>query len=506
MVLRRAGYGVPRISFLAALSWLFAGNFLPLRPTLDRMSGRQYVRWLDWPLVLLYLGLVLMGWLNIYAAVYSEEHASIFDLTQRYGQQLLWIVAAVLIGIFTLLVDSRFYYVFTYIIYTLMLLVLLVVLGVGTEIHGSRSWLVIGTLRVQPAEFAKVATAMALAKYLGGFSFRPDSLRSWLGAFALLGLPVGMILLQNDVGSAMVYSAFLLVFYRQGFPGGLLLFGCFLVVVFVAALLVDQTYIVLGLGLSALVLYGVASQDLRGTFRLGGLAGGGVALLFFANEWFALGLPLYWVCLAPLLAICGVAAVVGVWMRRRIAWLVPLMFVVCVGASYSVDYVFDHVLEAHHQRRINDLLGKEDDPLGWGYNVNQSKIAIGSGGFLGKGYLQGTQTKYNFVPEQSTDFIFCTVGEEWGFVGSLVVVGLFLLLLLRVLTVAERQREPYHRVYGYGVAAILFFHFAVNISMTIGLFPVVGIPLPFFSYGGSSLWAFTILLFILLRFDMGRKR
>ena len=470
------------------------------------MPRKNWARAIDWPLVLLYATLVLLGWINIYAAVYSEEHRSIFDLTQRYGLQMLWIVASFVLAAVVLMVDSRFFYVFAYYIFGLLLLVLCLVLVFGTEIHNSRSWLTIGPLRLQPSEFAKFATALALAKLMGGNTFRPESLRSWIFAFLFLSLPVGLIVLQNDYGSSLTYAAFLLVFYRRGFSPQLLMFGLFLVVLFLLALMLNQVYIVLGLGVLALLLYAGITRSLKGVVRLAGMLAGVLALLFLANGWFELGLPIYVVCLVPTCIGAVVGIVHGLWNKRRAAWLLSLMLVACIGASYSVDYVFDNILEEHHQRRINDMLGIEDDPLGWGYNVNQSKIAIGSGGFAGKGFLQGTQTKFNFVPEQSTDFIFCTVGEEWGFLGSTVVVGLFLALLLRIVQVAERQKMLFHKLYGYGVAAILFVHVAINVSMTIGLFPVVGIPLPFFSYGGSSLLAFTLLLFILIKFDSARVR
>lgn len=468
--------------------------------------ARGLVRKLDWPLVLIYLLLVVLGWLNIYAAVYSEAHSSIFDVSQRYGQQLVWILAAFVLALVLLLIDSRVYYVFAYYVYGFVLLVLLLVLLFGTEVHSSRSWLVIGPLRVQPSEFAKFATSLALARFMGHFRFRSSSWRSWLGAFLILALPVGLILLQNDFGSAMVFGVFALVFYREGMPGGVLLFLAFLVLLFLASLLFDRVYILLGLLLLFLLLYVVLQRDVKGGVRFGGVLLVVTGLLFLLNEWFGLGFSLYSICLVPVAGCVLVGLLYGLWKRKVAVWLLALMLGFSALASFGENYVFNYILDTHHQRRINDLLGIEDDPLGWGYNVNQSKIAIGSGGLGGKGFLEGTQTKYNFVPEQSTDFIFCTVGEEWGFVGGTVVVLLFLLLLIRVVQVAERQREAFHRIYGYCVASVLFVHFAVNVSMTIGLFPVVGIPLPFFSYGGSSLWAFTMLLFVLVKFDSTRLR
>lgn len=467
---------------------------------------RSLLGTLDLPLVFLYLLLVILGWLNIYAAVYNESHSSIFDLSQRYGQQLIWMLAAFVLAVVVLLVDARVYYVFAYYIYGFFLLTLLLVLLFGTEVHGSRSWLVMGPIRVQPSEFAKFAVALALARYMGHFRFRNSSAKSWFGAVVILMLPVVFILLQNDFGSAMVYATFLLVFYREGMPGVILVFLAFLVLVFFLSLLYDKLYILIGLVGFALLLYALLAKDLKGTVRFGGSLMVLTVILFFVNEWFKFGYPLYFICLIPVVAGIFVAFFYGLWNKRFAAWMLSFLLGISIIGAFSVDYVFHNILDTHHQRRITDLLGIEDDPLGWGYNVNQSKIAIGSGGLTGKGFLEGTQTKFNFVPEQSTDFIFCTVGEEWGFIGGVVVVGLFLALLLRIITVAERQREAFHRIYGYGVAAVLFFHFAVNISMTIGLFPVVGIPLPFFSYGGSSLWAFTVLLFIFIKFDSSRLR
>lgn len=462
---------------------------------------------MDAPLIILYVLLVLMGWLNIYAAVYSEAHSSILDFTQRYGQQLLWLIACIPIILVVQLLDTRFYYVFAYYIYGIILLILVLVLGFGTVVHGSKSWLSIGAFRMQPAEFAKFATAIALAKFMGRHDFRFSSLRGKLGVGLLLASPIVLILLQNDFGSAIVYSSFLLVLYREGLPGWVLWFLAFLVLELVVALLIPKLYVVWALIAIALLLYVLLTKKGKQAATFGSILFLAIFALYYLSKLISmLALSLYSVSVLVGLLGAVVAVGYGVWNRNRIAWVLGLLSIGCLAMSVSEDYVFNHILDNHHQRRINDLLGIEDDPLGWGYNVNQSMIAIGSGGFGGKGYLLGTQTKFNFVPEQSTDFIFCTVGEEWGFVGSLVVISLFILLLLRVLVVAERQKEAFHRIYGYGVASILFFHFAVNISMTIGLFPVIGIPLPFFSYGGSSLWAFTLLLFVLVKFDSSRLR
>lgn len=466
--------------------------------------GKAWSR-IDWGLVLLYLLLVFMGWLSIYASAYTEAHPSIFDFSQRYGQQLLWISAAFVLVVAILLIDKRFYYAFAYIIYAILLFVLLVVLFIGVAKHGARSWLDFGFFKMQPSEFAKFTTSLALARFMGRAQFSRYAMRDWLRVAVIIGIPVILILLQNDLGSAIVFSTFLLVCYREGMRGEVLLFLLFVAAIFIFELLFDKLYILLGLVLLSLVVYYFLQRNVKATLRL----------LFFQILAFVVGYALnfflhkewewYVLSLFPALFTVLYFLVQGLLSRTRSLAILGGILAFSLFCSFSVDYVFNNVLDTHHQRRINDLLGIEDDPLGWGYNVNQSMIAIGSGGMWGKGFLEGTQTKFNFVPEQSTDFIFCTVGEEWGFAGSIVVLGLFLALLLRIILVAERQKEAFHRIYGYCVASILFFHLAINISMTIGLFPVVGIPLPFFSYGGSSLWAFTMLLFVLVKFDMDNK-
>ncbi len=406
---------------------------------------------IDWPLTSLYLILVLMGWLNIYAAVYNEDASSIFDITQSYGKQLIWIVTSLFLGLLILLTDSRFFSTFAYLIYGLLIILLVLVLLTGTEISGSKSWFQIGSFGIQPAEFAKFATNLAIARFFSQQHLNLSLPNNRLLPLLIIGTPALLILLQNDTGSALVYSSFILVLYRMGLSGNFLVGGLMVVVISVSALMVGTLYVVILLT----VLTGF--------------------LFFFIKR-----------------------------NRKNIVTLVT-MLVLSIGLTYSVEYGVEKFLGDHQKARINVLLGKTLDLKGAGYNVNQSKIAIGSGGFFGKGYLNGTQTKYNFVPEQSTDFIFCTVGEEWGFFGSLIVIGLFLLLLTRIIIVAERQRSDFSRIYGYGVASILFFHFMINIGMTIGLVPVIGIPLPFFSYGGSSLWAFTILLFIFIKQDINRN-
>ena len=403
-------------------------------------------RWL----VIIFLLLVGMGWVSIYAAVYNDEHQSILDLTQNYGKQAIWIGGAFLIALSILIIDGKFFAAFSYPIYIIFILLLLVVLVVARDVKGAVSWIDIGSFKLQPSEFAKFATNMALAKFLSTLDIKMRDLKTKIVSLLIIGLPAALILMQNDTGSAMVYAAFIFVLYREGLSGNILIFGFVAAVLFVLTLLVSKT-----------VLFIV-------------IAGAGLVFYFFVRK------------------------------KRQNIMIIAAGILVASAIVFSVDYTINHVLQEHQRTRINVLLGKEFDPKGAGYNVNQSKIAIGSGGLLGKGFLQGTQTKFDFVPEQSTDFIFCTVGEEWGFVGSFLVIGLFMLLLWRIIYVAERQRSQYSRIYGYGVACILFFHLMVNIGMTVGLAPVIGIPLPFFSYGGSSLWSFTILLFIFIKLDAYR--
>lgn len=404
----------------------------------------------DWVTVLLYLVLVLIGWVNIYAAVYDDAHSSILDMGQRYGKQMIWIIAAIGLAFVILMIDGKVFNAFAWFIYGFMLLTLITVLLIGTEISGSKSWFQIGSVAIQPAEFGKFAACLALARYLSSYSTDFDTLRAKIVSAAIILTPAVLVLMQNDTGSAVVYPALILVLYREGLSGNLLVLGAYVLVLFFLTVLLNQFIVIAALVAIAIVLY-FAYKKVR---------------------------------------------------RKLLALLAVLVF--SAGFVLTVDYVFDNVLEPHQKTRINVLLGKETDLKGAGYNVNQSKIAIGSGGLVGKGFLQGTQTKFNFVPEQSTDFIFCTIGEEWGFLGSAVVVVLYVLLLYRLVKMAERQRSDFSRIYGYGVASILFFHFTINIGMTLGLVPVIGIPLPFISYGGSSLWAFTILLFIFIKLDAKR--
>jgi rod shape determining protein RodA len=461
---------------------------------------------IDWLTVVLYLFLVFLGWINIYSAVYNEEHQSIFDFSQRYGKQMIWIVAAFVIAILITIIDSNFYSFFAYFLHFVILFLLVVVTLFGTEIHGSRAWLEFGNVRFQPAEFAKITTALALARYLSSHNVGMNRLKTYLWLGAIILVPMAIILLQNDAGSALVFVAFVLVLYRQGLPLGVLLFGVYVVALFILALILEKLFVIFGtVGLALIVLW-VLNKRFRYVWvaALIMLASGG--LFYGANQLFDLNIPIYFVILGALVFSSIFYIILSYWYKVPRVMILLLLLFGSIGLTYSVDHVFNNFLETHQQKRINQLLGLESDPLGAGYNVNQSKIAIGSGRLTGKGFLNGTQTKFDFVPEQSTDFIFCTIGEEWGFVGSFVLISLFIMLLLRLLFLAERQRSTFSRIYGYGLISVLLFHFAINIGMTIGLVPVIGIPLPFISYGGSSLWAFTIMLFIFLRLDVSRLK
>ncbi len=410
---------------------------------------------IDWVMAIIYLLLVLMGWINIYAAVYNQDYANIFDFSQRYGKQLIWISAALVLAFVIILIDPQFFSQFSFIIYGVAIITLLFVLGFGKEVAGSKSWFQIGSFAIQPAEFVKFSTALALAHYLGNLGVKVDNLKATFYSALIILTPAALILLQNDTGSALVYVSFIIVLYRQGLSGNIFIVGLVFIILAILSLLLDS--------LSAKLIM--------------------VGVIFFFHA------------LSYLL------------MKHNIRNFLKLIaiFSVIVVYIFSVDFAFGK-LQPHQQIRIKVLLNIKSDPHGAGYNVNQSKIAIGSGGISGKGFLKGTQTKFNFVPEQSTDFIFCTVGEEWGFLGTSTVVILFVILLMRIVYIAERQRSHFSKIYGYGVASILFFHFVINIGMVLGLLPVIGIPLPFFSYGGSSLWAFTILLFIFIRQDAERMQ
>ena len=400
--------------------------------------------------ILIYVVLMLFGWVNIYASQYNEDTIMMSDFSTRYGKQLLFISVASFVAFLILIIDWKFFYSLSYLFYIIIILLLIGVLFKGGVTGGATSWYELGNFKFQPSEFAKFTTALALAKYYNTLRVKSISLQEKFKTYAIIMLPFLLIILQNDLGTALVYSAFILVLYREGLSGNILIFGIIIVVLFLLMLVIDKTILISVLSAIMLIIYLISAR------------------------------------------------------KKTEGLLILGILISCTALIFSVDYIFNDVLAPHQKKRINILLGKEFDPHGAGYNLIQSKIAIGSGGVSGKGFLNGTQTRFDFVPEQSTDFIFCTIGEEWGFLGSFFFMILFIGLLLRVLFLAERQRSNFSRIYGYSVAAILFMHFAINIGMTIGLLPVIGIPLPFISYGGSSLLGFTILLFIFLNLDSYR--
>ena len=456
---------------------------------------------LDWITILVYTVLVLMGWVNIYAAVYDEAHSSIFDISQRYGMQLIWIGVSAFIAISILLIDDKYYHILAYPLYWFSILVLIGVLLFGKEVNGAKSWL----FGIQPSEFVKFTTALALARYMSSYSFDIRNLKHLLHVAILLGLPVLIVMLQNDTGSALVFGSFLFMLYREGFNGWVYIALIMIISLFIFSFLLEPTALLIVLILVCVVGEGMTNGNWRSkAIYLAGLALG--STLIYTVCQLLLSIDISWYLSILIAATLSIGVVILYAYRYKINNILTfiLLFFGSLGFTYTVDYVFNNVLQIHQQKRILDLLGLESDLSHWGYNVNQSKIAIGSGGFSGKGFLEGTQTKFNFVPEQSTDFIFCTVGEEWGFIGSAVVIILFVILILRLIRMGERQQEPFGRIYCYCVASVFLFHITINIGMTIGIMPVIGIPLPFFSYGGSSLIAFTILLFVAIKLDASK--
>lgn len=429
-----------------------------------RDEKNKYFGNIDWITVLIYVVLVIMGWLNIYSAVYDEQHQSIFDISQKYGKQMIWIITAFFMAFTVLIIDADFYTVFAYGFYIFFLLLNIAVPFLGKEIKGSRSWFRIGEVGIQPAEFMKFATNLALAKFLSNQNLSVISTKRYKTiadyfqmykntfiSFIIIGIPMIIILvLQNETGLALTFVSFIIILYREGLSVNYIIIGFLAALLFILSLLIPQYYFYITFSIFFLIWFYFGKQSIKN-------------------------------------------------------FLTKLLYTALTAAFVFFSNFIYLKLQPHQRSRIDVLLGRGEINLKKeGYNVHQSKIAIGSGGWLGKGYLKGTQTKYNFVPEQDTDFIFCTVGEEWGFVGSTFVLLLFTTLIVRIIILAERQRSEFSRIYGYGVASILFFHLVINVGMTMGILPVIGIPLPFFSYGGSSLWEFTILLFIFLKLDAHR--
>ncbi len=411
----------------------------------------------DWLTILIFFVLVIFGWMNIAAAVYDNDlHSSIFSTELNSGRQLIWIGLTILIIIVIMTLDFKTYESLSYIIYGLVIILLVLVLIFGKEISGSKSWFQLGGFGIQPSEFAKFATALAVAKYMADNPLKLTKIKDLATVAGFIVVPMGLIMLQPDAGTTMVFVSFAIVLYREGLSPSIILIGLYAGVIFVLSLFIKPLALYVSVFILAIVIIAITVSS-------------------------------------------------GKKVLMRVL-IVAIGAMLTIGFIFSVDKIVNEIFKPHQQARIKSLIDPSIDPQGVGYHIIQSKITIGSGGTWGKGFLQGTQTKLNFVPEQSTDFIFCTIGEEHGWIGSLIVIGLFILLLFRIVDIAERQKSRFVRIYGYAVASIIFFHFAVNVGMTIGMFPIVGIPLPFFSYGGSSLWAFTILLFILIKLDAHRMQ
>ncbi len=416
-------------------------------------NQRSFFFNVDWFTVLLYLSLCVIGWFNIHSAIYDEAHLSIIDLSTNYGKQFIYIISAVVLATVILLMESRFFSALAPAVYSIVVVLLILVLVIGRNVGGNQAWIPLGGgFRLQPSEFAKFATCLLLARYLSGTNIKVTDTKSFLVAAAIIGFPMVLIMLQPDAGSTLVFCSLIFVLYREGISPLFLVAIAIAIALFILTLLLNQ------------------------------------------YQFYFIGV------------LASVAGLLVYLFRRNQVLIVTVVagFVISVTLIFSVNFLYHHVLKQHQTVRISEWLGITTDLRGIGYNVNQSKIAIGSGKLWGKGYLKGTQTKFSFVPEQSTDFIFCTVGEEWGFAGTFSVILIYLILLFRIVFIAERQRSNFSRIYGYGVASVIFFHVFINVGMTIGLVPVIGIPLPLISYGGSSLWSFTILIFILLKLDSNR--
>ncbi len=471
---------------------------------------------LDWWTIGIYIALLIFGWISVCGASYTYGDNDIFSLGARSGMQIVWICTSIALGFVILMLDHKFYDTFSYVIYGILLLLLFATIFNPHEIKGSRSWLVLGPLRLQPAEFAKFATALAISKLMSAYSFDIHKMKDFAAACVVVMLPMLFIVAQKETGSALVYLSFFLMFYREGMPGSILFTGVAMVVYFVVGIRYSETMIdntptpvgpfvvLLLVQIFSAGMVRIYCKNIKQSWQIIGYALGATGLAVLFAE-FVLPFNIVYVQLITTLALIIFLLYQALYTRLRNYFLILLFTIGSVAFFYSASYVLNNVMEPHQRVRINVLLGLDEDLKGAGYNVHQSEIAIGSGGLRGKGFLNGTQTKLKFVPEQDTDFIFCTVGEEEGFLGSAGVLLLFLALIFRLIKMAERQPFRFGRVYGYCVLSIFLFHVFINVGMVLGLTPVIGIPLPFFSYGGSSLWGFTILLFIFLRIDAARN-
>ncbi len=479
-------------------------------------KSTSVLRSLDWWTIGIYLALLIFGWISVCGASYTYGDTDIFSLSSRSGMQIVWIGTSIVLGFIILMLDDRFYDTFSFVIYALLLLLLFATIFNPHSIKGSRSWLVLGPLRLQPAEFAKFATALALAKFMSMYGYSIHKWKHFLPTLAIVFVPMVFIILQRETGSALVYFSFLLMFYREGMPGSVLFTGIAAVIYFVVGVRFEDVQllstptsvgkfcVLMLIQLFTAGMVWIYCKDKRLTVRIV-FYSLTITLLAYLVSRFIVAFDIVWVQLVLAAAMIGYLLWQGISTRIRNYYFIVLFAVGSMTFFYSANYMLNNLLEVHQRTRINVLLGLDEDLKGAGYNVNQSKIAIGSGGLEGKGFLNGTQTKLKYVPEQDTDFIFCTVGEEEGFVGAAGVLLLFLALILRLIYLSERQPYRFGRVYGYSVLSIFLFHLFINVGMVLGLTPVIGIPLPFFSYGGSSLWGFTFLLFIFLRIDAGRN-
>ena len=476
----------------------------------DNRYKRELRKSIDWKLITCYLLLVLIGFVNIYASIHSTVEGSILDFSLRSGKQFVWILTSLVLATLILFVfNPRLWEVISVPTYALVLLLLIAVIFLGVEVKGSRSWFEFGPVRFQPAEISKIATSLMLATIMSRPNYKMSVARDFLITVAAIGIPMLIIVAENETGSALVYIGFVFMLYREGLSGWFLFLIGLVVILFISSLTMSPLFAIT-------LLFGILSLAYR-------LEEGRILKWVFSDMLFFIALlflPKLWAAewaqnikIQPLHVLLGIGiigcviyGILAYKKKRNTLWLPVLAFLAGLVVIFSTDFVFNNILQEHQQKRIEVLLGMREDPSGVGYNVHQSMIAIGSGGLVGKGFLNGTQTSFGFVPEQSTDFIFCTVGEEWGFLGCLVVILLYVWMISRIIIDAEQCREPFTRIYGYCVASLIFMHLFINIGMTIGLMPVIGIPLPFLSYGGSSLWAFTILLFIFIALYKEEKK
>ncbi len=475
------------------------------------------LRSLDWWTILIYVALLSFGWVSVCGASYTYGDTDLLSLSTRSGMQVVWIGTSLMLGLVLILLDDRFYSTFAYVLFGVMLLLLFATIFNPHTIKGSRSWLVLGPLRLQPAEFAKFTTALALAKFMDKYGYDIHKVKDLLITLAIIFVPMLFIVGQRETGSALVYLSFFLMLYREGMTGSVLFTGVAMVLYFVLGIRyaepllfdtptsVGKFVVFVLIQLFTTVMVGIYSRNWQEAMRVLGLCLG-ITLLCLLFSIYVIPFDLFWVQVTLSVLLVGYLIWRALETQMKVYLWIGGFAIGSIFFFSSADYALNHVLEKHQRTRINVLLGLEDDLKGAGYNVHQSEIAIGSGGLEGKGFLNGTQTKLKYVPEQETDFIFCTVGEEEGFVGAAGALLLFLALILRLIHLAERQVSTFGRVYGYCVLSIFLFHVFINVGMVLGLTPVIGIPLPFFSYGGSSLWGFTFLLFVFLRIDAGRHR